>query len=115
RVGAGCLRRRRPAQGRPVRAGSHRARPRPRPRRPCGSRTTLSWSRVIGCVLLVATPLVVGLARGQPATPRLLVVTYAAGFQHDVVRRPVAGTRGTAETVIAELGRRPPGFDVTFV
>ena len=43
------------------------------------------------------------------------MVTYAAGFQHDVVRRPVAGTRGTAETVVAELGRRSPGFDVTFV
>jgi uncharacterized protein len=43
------------------------------------------------------------------------MVSHSAGFQHDVVRRPVAGTRSTAETVVAELGRRAPGFDVTYV
>jgi uncharacterized protein len=69
----------------------------------------------IAAFLLVATSLLVGAARGQSASPRLLMVTYAAGFQHDVVRRPVTGTRGTAETVVAELGRRPPGFDVSYV
>jgi uncharacterized protein len=72
-------------------------------------------ARRIATLLLLATTLLVSTAPGQSASARLLMVTYSAGFQHDVVRRPIAGTRSTAETVVAELGRRSPGFDVTYV
>ena len=43
------------------------------------------------------------------------MVTYSAGFQHEVVRRPAAGTLSTAERAVAELGRRSRGFEVTHV
>jgi uncharacterized protein len=59
-------------------------------------------------VLLVAT-------QARPAPPRVLVVTYSAGYQHDVVRRPAPGEPSTAERVLADLGRRSGRFDVTLV
>ncbi|MBI4560506.1 MAG: ThuA domain-containing protein [Candidatus Rokubacteria bacterium] len=53
----------------------------------------------------------------QPASkpPRLLIVTHSAGFQHDVVRRPVPGRLSIAEQVVAELGRRTGAFEVSYV
>jgi len=50
-----------------------------------------------------------------PAPPRVLMVTYSAGYQHDVVRRPVTGELSTAERVVADLGRRSASFEVTHV
>ena len=61
-----------------------------------------------GVVLLAATP-------ARPAPPRVLVVTYSAGYEHDVVRRPAATEPSTAERVLADLGRRSGAFDVTLV
>jgi type 1 glutamine amidotransferase len=57
----------------------------------------------------------VGLATAplDPAPPRVLVVTYSAGFQHEVVRRPADGTLSTAERVVAELARRSRRFEVS--
>ena len=43
------------------------------------------------------------------------MVTYSAGFQHDVVRRGQAGTLSTAERIVDELGRRSGRFEVTHV
>jgi type 1 glutamine amidotransferase len=43
------------------------------------------------------------------------MVTYSAGYQHDVVRRPAAGEVSTAERVVADLGRRSGGFEVSHV
>jgi uncharacterized protein len=63
---------------------------------------------LIAAVLLVATP-------ARPAPPRVLMVTYSAGYQHEVVRRPTAGALSTAERVVAELGRRSRAFEVTHV
>src|SRR5919108_505948 len=51
----------------------------------------------------------------RPAPPRVLVVTYSAGYQHDVVRRPAPTQPSTVERVVADLGRRSGGFDVTLV
>ena len=59
-------------------------------------------------LLLVAT-------QARPAPPRVLVVTYSAGYQHDVVRRPAPAEPSTAERVLADLGRRSGRFDVTLV
>ena len=58
-----------------------------------------------------------GLAATQavPAPPRVLMVTYSAGYQHDVVRRPATGELSTAERVVSDLGRRSAGFEVTHV
>ena len=58
-----------------------------------------------------------GLAATQavPAPPRVLMVTYSAGYQHDVVRRPAPAELSIAERVIADLGRRSASFEVTHV
>jgi len=61
-----------------------------------------------GVVLLAATP-------ARPAPPRVLVVTYSAGYQHDVVRRPAPAEPSTVERVLADLGRQSGSFDVTLV
>jgi uncharacterized protein len=53
-------------------------------------------------------------APAGPAPPRLLMVTYSAGYQHDVVRRPAATELSIAERVVGELGRRSGAFDVTY-
>ena len=59
-------------------------------------------------VVLVAT-------QTDPATPRVLMVTYSAGYQHDVVRRPAPGELSIAERVVGDLGRRSGSFEVTYV
>jgi uncharacterized protein len=75
----------------------------------------LSWARSVVGVLVAAS--VVGLAatRTNPAPPRVLMVTYAAAYQHDVVRRPAPGELSIAERVVGDLGRRSAGFEVTYV
>ena len=59
-------------------------------------------------LLLAATP-------AGPGPPRVLMVTYSAGYQHDVVRRPAPGELSMAERVVGDLGRRASSFDVTYV
>jgi len=58
-----------------------------------------------------------GLAATQAvsAPPRVLMVTYSAGYQHDVVRRPAPDELSIAERVVADLGRRSGSFEVTHV
>lgn len=43
------------------------------------------------------------------------MVTYSAGYQHDVVRRPAPAELSIAERVVADLGRRSASFEVTHV
>src|SRR5712664_3328695 len=66
-------------------------------------------------VLLLTAAFVLPPTRARPALPRVLMVTYSAGYQHDVVRRPAAGELSTAEGVVADLGRRSGGFAVSHV
>jgi type 1 glutamine amidotransferase len=73
----------------------------PAPRRPA----------LLTVVVLVAVVLTAGHAR--PALPRLLMVTHSAGYEHEVVRRPVGGGLSTAERVVADLGHRSGRFEVT--
>jgi uncharacterized protein len=66
--------------------------------------------------LLVATmALVLATAQTRSAPPRLLMLTYSAGFQHEVVRRPTASQLSAAERVVAELARRSGRFEVSHV
>jgi len=57
-------------------------------------------------LVLAATPV-------GPGPPRVLMVTYSAGYQHDVVRRPAPAELSIAERVVADLGRRSASFEVT--
>src|SRR5262249_56351077 len=43
------------------------------------------------------------------------MLTYSAGYQHDVVRRPAAGELSIAERVVADLARRSAAFEVDYV
>src|SRR5205814_319400 len=66
-------------------------------------------------LLVVAAALLLSATQARPALPRVLMVTYSAGYQHDVVRRPTAGDLSTAERVVADLGRRSGSFEVSHV
>jgi type 1 glutamine amidotransferase len=67
-------------------------------------------------LLVLAAALLLSATQARPALPRVLMVTYSAGYQHDVVRRPAAGEVSTAERVVADLGRRRSGgFEVSHV
>jgi len=66
-------------------------------------------------VLLLTAAFVLPATRVRPAPSRVLMVTYSAGYQHDVVRRPAAAELSTAERVVLDLGRRSGRFDVTHV
>jgi len=66
-------------------------------------------------VLLLTAAFVLPATRARPAPSRVLMVTYSAGYQHDVVRRPAAVELSTAERVVLDLGRRSGRFDVTHV
>jgi len=68
----------------------------------------------MGLVMLAAA-LLLSATEARPALPRLLMVTYSAGYEHDVVRRPASGELSTAERVVTDLGRRSGGFEVTHV
>ena len=48
-----------------------------------------------------------------PARPRLLMVTYSGGYQHDVVRRASPDRRSLAEQTAEDLGAQSGAFDVT--
>ena len=75
----------------------------------------MSWARGGVGVFVAASVLLLAATQTDPAPPRVLMVTYSAGYQHDVVRRPTTGELSTAERVISDLGRRSGGFDVTHV
>src|SRR5260370_32849621 len=66
-------------------------------------------------LLVLAAALLLSATQARPALPRVLMVTYSAGYQHDVVRRPAVGELSTAERVVADLGRRSGGFEVSHV
>ena len=66
-------------------------------------------------LLVVATALALSATQARPALPRVLMVTYSAGYQHEVVRRPAAGELSTAERVVAGLGHRSGSFEVSHV
>lgn len=70
--------------------------------------------RGLGALLLSlgAAALAAG-ASPTPKPPRLLMVAYSAGFQHDVVRRPAPQRLSVAEQVVEDLGRRSGMFEVT--
>jgi type 1 glutamine amidotransferase len=63
----------------------------------------------------VAAVVLAAATQAWPAPPQVLLVTYSAGYQHDVVRRPAPAEPSTVERVVVELGRRSGGFDVTLV
>jgi uncharacterized protein len=64
---------------------------------------------------LLAVVLVLTATHARPALPRVLMVTYSAGYEHDVVRRPAPGELSVAERVVSDLGRRSGEFEVTHV
>jgi uncharacterized protein len=68
----------------------------------------------------LAALMVLGLVLGSTApsndrpADQLLIITHAAAYEHDVVRRPHFGRPSIVEQVVADLGRRS-GFTVTRV
>ena len=75
--------------------------------------TALRRWLVLGAVLLTGILLPAGQAR--PTPPRLLMVTYSAGYEHEVVRRPTSGGPSLAERVVADLARRTGRFNENYV
>src|SRR5712671_4507893 len=49
----------------------------------------------------------------SPARPRVLMVTYSGGYQHDVVRRASPDRLSLAEQTVVELGARSGAFDTS--
>src|SRR5206468_13026572 len=66
-------------------------------------------------LLVVATALALSATQARPALPRVLLVTYSAGYEHGVVRRPAAGELSTTESGVAGLGHRSGGCEVSNV
>ena len=66
-------------------------------------------------LLVLAAALLLSATQARPAPPRVLMVSYSAGYQHNVVRRPASGELSTAERVVTDLGRRSGGFEVSHV
>jgi hypothetical protein len=64
---------------------------------------------------VAATAVLLTATHAGPAPARLLMVTYSAGYQHDVVRRPAIGELSIAERMVADLGRRSASFEVSHV
>ena len=78
------------------------------------TRPALRGSARYGLLLLAAGLAWTGTARAEsPTRPRLLLVTYSAGYQHDVVRRPSPDRPSVVEQTLAELGERSGAFEVT--
>lgn len=69
--------------------------------------------RFVGFVVM-ATAVALAATQAHPALPRVLMVTYSVGYQHDVVRRPAAGKLSTAEQVVTDLGHRSGRFEVSY-
>jgi type 1 glutamine amidotransferase len=67
----------------------------------------------MGAAVVLAVAMAAAWLPAQPA--RILVLTHAAGYEHDVVRRPGPGQPAVAEQVIAELGRQSRAFSATFL
>src|SRR5437773_10842457 len=79
------------------------------PRRPA-----LRRGARLGLLLLAAVLAWASDASPQaPARPRLLMVTYSVGYQHDVVRRASPELRSLAEQTAEDLGALSVVFDVT--
>src|SRR5260370_6205220 len=66
-------------------------------------------------LLVLAAAFLLSATQARPAPPRVLMVSYSAGYQHNVVRRPASGELSTAERVVTDLGRRSGGFEVSHV
>jgi len=64
---------------------------------------------------VAAAAIVLAATHVGPAPARLLMLTFSAGYQHDVVRRPATGELSIAERVVADLARRSAAFDVDYV
>jgi type 1 glutamine amidotransferase len=64
---------------------------------------------------VAATQLTVAATGAPSARARVLMVTYSAGYEHEVVHRPGPGVLSTAERVVDELARRSGRFEVTHV
>jgi type 1 glutamine amidotransferase len=70
----------------------------------------------IGLFLLAASLIWTSPAMPEPPPrPRVLMVTYSGGYQHDVVRRESPDRLSLAERTVAELGRRSGAFDVSYL
>src|SRR2546427_7310254 len=68
----------------------------------------------LGLLLLAAAFACSATVRAQsPARPRVLMVTYSGGYQHDVVRRASPDRLSLAEQTVVELGARSGAFDVS--
>jgi len=68
-------------------------------------------------VVLGAALVIVALLAADPARPnpfRVLMVSYSAGYQHEVVRRSASGL-SVAEQVVTDLGQHSGRFTVTRV
>jgi type 1 glutamine amidotransferase len=72
------------------------------------------WRLALGLIAVGLTAVVI-VGPVRSAASGVLMVTYSAGYQHDVVRRPAPDRPSLAERVVDELARRSGGFEVTHV
>src|SRR5207244_679930 len=78
------------------------------------TRPALRRGTRLGLLLLAAVLACSATARAQsPPRPRVLMVTYSGGYQHDVVRRAAPDRLSLAEQTVVELGARSGAFDVS--
>src|SRR2546427_11336213 len=78
------------------------------------TRPALRRGARLGLLLLAAVLACSASVRAQsPARPRVLMVTYSGGYQHDVVRRAAPDRLSLAEQTVVELGARSGAFDVS--
>jgi len=75
---------------------------------------SMPWHRRALTLLLTAA-IVLAAPLARPDPPRVLMLTYSAGYEHEVVRRPAAGTLSTAERVVVDLAHRSGRFEVEHV
>ena len=69
-------------------------------------------TRRLGALVALGVALGTAAAGNSGRTATILLITHAAGYEHDVVRRPGSGRPPIVEQVIADLGRES-GFRVT--
>src|SRR2546422_807486 len=78
------------------------------------TRPALRRGARLGLLLLAAVLACSATVRAQsPARPRVLMVTYSGGSQHDVVRRASRDRLSLAEQTVVELGARSGAFDTS--
>src|SRR5262245_50197874 len=75
----------------------------------------MQWHRRTVALLLLTAGIGVAVPSARSDPPRVLMLTYSAGYQHEVVRRPIPGTLSTAERVVADLAHRSGRFAVDHV